>query len=248
MAASVAQLLRIRHAVTALAECDGEHGSAAKSFVRGTYALFHGNQWLAGSLNQYNPDRRIRRSDHTLENIFLAIDRGFADDTAEEMKIQMAKYLIFDALIGNTDRHHENWGILKLPVRGEWSTRIGYLAPSFDHASSLGRELADEGPGKCRREILNAGDVGPYSERAQGRVFWSASDASAPSPLELIRRGSVAFPAILQPALEVLRNIDVDQLDNLTRRIPETWMSPLARRFAFELMGYNLTELRKLAR
>ena len=47
-------------------------------------------------------------------------------------------YLMLDALIGNTDRHHENWGIMT--GRG----RPQVLAPTYDHASSLGRELSDQ--------------------------------------------------------------------------------------------------------
>ena len=44
-----------------------------------------------------------------------------------------AGYLVFDAWIANTDRHHENWGVLI--DRRDGSSR---LAPSFDHGSSLG--------------------------------------------------------------------------------------------------------------
>lgn len=55
-------------------------------------------------------------------------------------------------MIGNVDRHHENWGILRKRVDGEW---YGRLAPTFDHASSLGRELVDTGANKSRERYLN---------------------------------------------------------------------------------------------
>ncbi|TAP39450.1 HipA domain-containing protein [Arthrobacter sp. S39] len=41
-------------------------------------------------------------------------------------------YLLFDALIGNTDRHSENWAI-EITPKGKM-----HLAPSYDHATSLG--------------------------------------------------------------------------------------------------------------
>jgi hypothetical protein len=60
-------------------------------------------------------------------------------------------------LIGNTDRHHENWGILIELQRNHWRVNV---APSFDHASSLGRELRVE-----RQHWLLAADrVGDYVE------------------------------------------------------------------------------------
>lgn len=43
--------------------------------------------------------------------------------------------LLFDALIGNTDRHHDNWGLL-------WSTaHCVRMAPVFDNGTSLGHEI-----------------------------------------------------------------------------------------------------------
>lgn len=49
-----------------------------------------------------------------------------------------AGYLVFDAWISNQDRHEANWSILHSPD-GE-----RYLAPSYDHAASLGSGLDDE--------------------------------------------------------------------------------------------------------
>ncbi len=43
--------------------------------------------------------------------------------------------LLSDALIGNTDRHHDNWGLL-------WSTEnSARMAPVFDNGTSLGHEI-----------------------------------------------------------------------------------------------------------
>jgi len=74
---------------------------------------------------------------------------------------------VLDAVIGNTDRHHENWGILLRRTKRRW---MGMLAPTFDHASSLGRELRDETRGKCRRRLLSENQVGAYSEKATGAI------------------------------------------------------------------------------
>src|SRR5215467_5980582 len=53
-----------------------------------------------------------------------------------------AGVLAFDALIGNTDRHPENWGFLKRIYAAQppgWS-----FAPIFDNGTSLGYELVEE--------------------------------------------------------------------------------------------------------
>lgn len=62
---------------------------------------------------------------------------------------KLAGYFVLDAMICNTDRHHDSWGLLTGPRAFGGNEYI--VAPTFDHASSLGRELQDE----RREEMLN---------------------------------------------------------------------------------------------
>jgi hypothetical protein len=150
-----------------------------------------------------------------------------------------------DALIGNTDRHHENWGILvKRTPRG----RTGIIAPSFDHASSLGRELLDDGPGKCRARILQENRIGQYAENAPGAIYWNADDRRAISPLELVRRAAKLHPDLFGRAFVSLDKLEKESLERIVERVPQGWMSHAARQFAVELMCYNLEQLKEIAR
>ncbi len=240
IAAEVAYRLGIMHAKVVLAKFQGKRGSATESFVRGGRELVHGNQLLKKFVGNYDPDKRFGQSDHTLENIFKVMDLIFKKDEAKKIaKIYIAGYLILDALVGNTDRHHENWGILRKRVGDGWQ---GIVAPSFDHASSLGRELLDE---RRERNLLEK-RVGHYAEKGHGGIYWSESDRKAPSPLKLARRGVREYPQIFAPALGRLHKLSADQIHDIISRVPDKWMSQLAKQFACELMLYNLLELRKL--
>ena len=153
----------------------------------------------------------------------------------------MGSYLVLDALIGNTDRHHENWGILLKSTNAGWNRS---LAPSYDHASSLGRELMDE-----RRDKLLAMDgVGRYVENGRGAVYWSTDGRRGPSPLELVRIAVRHYPEIFSPALERLDGLDESSVKNLVERVPADWMTTSARAFAMALIGYNLRHLREIVR
>jgi hypothetical protein len=246
VAAEIANLLNIRHAKVELAICEGERGSAAESFVGDGSELIHGNQVLAGRVLGYDPGRKFRNADHTLANIWQALESVFVtpEDSARA-KCQFAEYLIVDALIGNTDRHHENWGVLRERGDDRWQE---VLAPSFDHASALGRELLDVGPKQSRSRLLAENRVGHYVENGRGGIHWSESDTTAPSPLQLVRTASADDPALFQKALQKAMVLDMFSLRATVDRIPEDWMSKLARDFALALVGYSLDELRKLLR
>lgn len=240
IAAEIAGRLGIRHARVELAVADARRGSVTESFAGPGVDLWHGNQVLTGADHSYDREATFRHSSHTLKRIWDALEHVFTNpDWARRAKLKIADYIVLDAVIGNTDRHHENWGILRRRVRARL---IGRMAPSFDHASALGRELLDE----RRKLLLDANRVGGYVAKGRGGVYWSEADGRAPSPLELVRRAADGYPDFLSRALGRLEALNEPAVRAIVRRVPADWMSPLARQFAIALVLYNLSELRRL--
>lgn len=240
IAAEVAGSLGIVHAKVELATYKGDRGTITESFARRGRELLHGNNMLAILMPDYDAHQRFHQSHHTLSNIWEALELFFKSNRRIEVtKRHFASYLILDALIGNTDRHHENWGVHIRLTRGSWTS---LLVPSFDHASSLGRELDDT----HRDRRLNEKLVGRYSERGHGGIYWREDEGHGPSPLELVRRAVSDYPVHFSPVLLRLQSLDDNLFEEIVRRVPTDWMSEAARKFATELMLYNLSELRKI--
>ena len=240
IAAEIAFLLDIPHAWVELGTCEGQRGSVSESFVGDNQNLIHGNQLLKDVLSGYDLGRTFHQSSHTIENIWAVIDRIFVDKIdAPQAKIRIAEYLILDALIGNTDRHHENWGILRELHDNQWRYAV---APSFDHASSLGRELqADR-----LNLLLSENRVGNYVEKGRGAIFWSAEDCYGPSPLQLVRCAAVSYPDSFRPALRKTERLNRNAVQEAVHRVPDDWMSSSERKFAIELMTYSHEQLGRL--
>ncbi len=111
-------MLGIPHATVELAEFREEHqkrrGSASESFVADDQELWHGNQIMEWTVAEYDPNIRRGQADHSFENIWSSFERIFNERrVARKNGTVFAGYLILDAVIGNTDRHHENWGLLR---------------------------------------------------------------------------------------------------------------------------------------
>lgn len=250
IAFEIARKLRIPAARVDLAlyrdEAGDEHwGSICRSFSSG-YELYHGNQILAGRYPEYDLDKRYKQSQHTASRIFSSMAIFLNNRSADRYRGLLASYLVLDALIGNVDRHHENWGVLRKRANGGWK---GRLAPTFDHASSLGRELRDAGTKKSRRRHLQELGVSHYTEHARGAVYASESDARAPSPIELVRQclGNPALSPFFATACHrVLRVLPETISEDVVENIPSTWMTPTSRNFAVALLRHNYERLREM--
>ncbi len=242
IAEEVASVLGIRHAKVELAEFEGDRGSATESFARGGRALCHGNELLEWTVGGYDPKKKFHQSEHTLANIFAGMDRVFEKpEAASRAKHTLAEYAVLDALIGNTDRHHENWGLLR-QREGNGLRGILFLAPSFDHATSLGRELLDE----RRNRFLKENRVGGYVEKGRGAIYWSEDERRGPSPLELVRRAVRTYPDLFRPVVLKLAEINESVFSEIVERIPPDWMTFLAREFAVKLLYYNYGQLKEM--
>ena len=242
IAEQVAGLLGIPRGEVELAVFGGARGSATKSFIEDKQELVHGNQILGRTETGYDADMVFRQSSHTLQSVMRGMDRVFElPEAAERAKRQFAEYVALDALIGNTDRHHENWGIVR---RCEGSGWVGSLAPSYDHASSLGRELTDE-----RRDArLRNGGVGRYLERGRGGIYWEQDARRVPNPLRLALLAVERYPDIFVPALRNLDRLSESSIVRIVNRVPDDWMSESARRFAVSIMRYNIAKLQEVVR
>lgn len=185
MAAELCKLLELPHATYELAtwteekngESTGWDGVVTRRMDGRNERLMLGNEVLAGHVNRYpdaEGDRFYVNPKYTLDltlnvlgdkelNIQLDPDWPLPDAVSTVPEAFLG-YLLIDAWIGNTDRHDNNWGVLERST-SEGPDRL--LAPTFDHASSLGRELNDEE----RHERLTTNDknrtVQAYVERCR---------------------------------------------------------------------------------
>jgi len=242
-AAEIAREMGVVAATVELAEYEGRRGCISQNFVDVATgeALIHGNEILAWTVTGYGKAKTFRQSDHTIENIQAAMRGLFPEAEAHSVLTVLAGYIVLDALIGNTDRHHENWG-LKLHLG---SNTPGFqAAPSFDHASSLGRELLDE----RRAELLSEGRVGSYVGKGRGGIFRDSDQRHGENPLRLVQVAARAYPSYFRPALEQVAALNPERIKSILAALPQERTSMLAKEFAVAMIFSARTSLIELLR
>lgn len=90
--------------------------------------------------------------------------------------------------------------------------------------------------------------MGVYAEKGRGAVYWSEDEQRGPSPLELTRRAVRDYPDFFGPELAKLDRLDMRTITDRVDRVPADWMSSTARKFAIELMRYNIEQLSEMFR
>lgn len=248
LAYEIAAKIGVSAAHVELASCANQPGTLSRSFIDAEKRqnLIHGNEILAGQVLGYDPTKKFGQSNHTLDNIQQAIGKLFGDDQKQNILQCLASYLVLDALIGNTDRHHENWGLLSEPVLAEEKI-VGLTltaAPTFDHASSLGRELLD---GRITQILQEKQGVERYVNKGKGAIYRSVAGSRGENPLDLVRLGQQRLPHLFNDALQRLKAIPLADLLALVDKVPPNRMSRLANQFVKMFLTHTYGQLCNLA-
>lgn len=237
VASEIARLLGLPTHHTELALWQGRRGCAVKSFLPSNQSvLVHGNELLGGLIAGYDKEKEWRQTDHTFDNIVTVLGKLFPErKSRRETAARMVGYLVFDALVGNTDRHHQNWGVV-LESRAAVSGGAGFtiqLAPTFDHASSLGRELTDE----ARSRYLTDGTMERYIEKARGGIFANPRARRGLSPIAVARMLAQQFPDFFVPWQARVSELPYVELAEIVDRVPDGRISETARGFVLALLS-----------
>jgi hypothetical protein len=145
-----------------------------------------------------------------------------------------AGYLLFDAWIGNTDRHHENWAVLLNRNDG-----TVHLAPTYDHAASLGSHETDEARGR-RLSTRDAGfTVDAYVRRPMARSALYG-DENDQHPLTMLLAYQLWVGSSATGVwVERLRLIEGRRIETLVGQVPTPPASGPARAFAAAMLKAN---------
>ena len=228
-------------------------GTICKSFIPDVqledeeYDLFHGWQVLQWVVEGYDTSLRFGQREHNIKNITFAMADLMGIITLNPMPHwdhvleELVSYALLDGLIGNTDRHHENWMIAAVAYSDDMRIQV---MPSFDHASSLGRELTDD----RRRNILESDGVLRYLKRGRGAVYVDSKHERALSPLRLARLLCRWNPRFTRRTLDRIGSVSDDEIRMVIQRVPSEFMSDIAKEFAWQVVVTSKRELLRSVR
>lgn len=182
----IAQTLGLPCAQYDFAIWGDKQGVTSPIFVPENGRLVHGNELLAKIIKDYPEKPTYHIREYRISTVVAALQifkertllpMGYVgNDVIKKPLDVFIGYLMFDCLISNPDRHHENWGFVV-----DYVGKKVYLAPTYDHASGLGCRVSDDEIKRRRETTDNRYTVEAFVAKAKSA--FSFKDGKRISPL-----------------------------------------------------------------
>jgi hypothetical protein len=183
----------------------GDCGALIEWFYEDDKAqFFAGGHYMQRLMPEYDRKRGRQHNFHSIQ----AMSRIFTQKGL--LRQDWAKWwceaFLFDALIGNTDRHQDNWGFLSHRTRDQ-KIQLS-LAPLFDNGTSLGHELQTG-----RTKVWHNDQLTAYIARGRHHAKWAKTDERGCNHLDVLLHLRHNFPLQLKAAMMKLAKFDIAVLD-----------------------------------
>lgn len=146
--------------------------------------LIEGLRYLQAYDDTFDPANTALRKQYT----FQLIEKSLQFFSLGKFIDQIVEIIVFDSIIGNSDRHQENWAFIDeysdikelveaMSEPGDvWEAwRFSYqnpkvMAPIYDNGSSLGRELSEE---RVKQLLQDEQQLRKYIEKGTSEIHWN---------------------------------------------------------------------------
>lgn len=157
------------------------------------------------AISYIKKNNETREHFYTLKNIKKCLDM-----LDVKLFYQFLKIIVFDALVGEQDRHEENWGIIR--INGEYK-----LSPLYDNGCNLLREFYKKE--NAEKYYSGQRDFDVYIKRSKALIY--KEDGSKYKHFELIQDLYNRYPEQIKEEIVNLERLTNLKIENIVSKIPD---------------------------
>lgn len=151
-----------------------------------------------------------RNEYYTIDNIKSTLDK-----LNESLFNDFIKIMIFDALVGEQDRHEENWGISI--IQGKYK-----MSPLYDNGCNLLREFKDEN--YAQKYYSEKKDFNAYIKNSKTYIYKN-NEKKRFKHFELIEFLYSCYSEVVKQELDNLNKLTNDIISEIVESIPDDLMT-----------------------
>lgn len=165
-----------------------------------------GNTEHIDAVSYLNIHDNERPKYYTISNI-----KRVLDDLDEDLFNDFIKIMVFDALVGEQDRHEENWGIETVDNKYK-------ISPLYDNGCNLLRNFKDES--YAEQYYNKTRDFDKYINNSKTYIY-KEDNKSRYKHFELIEYLNSMYHDVVQKEIRNLRKLTDDVIYDIVDRIPD---------------------------
>lgn len=123
--------------------------------------------------------------------------------------------IVFDALVGNGDRHQDNWGITRHDKKSDT-----FISPLYDNSACLGRELTLE---KIKKYLNDDSEFLRYINRSRAKIGWQ--DIKKEKHFALIKKLYFLYPQQISVLINQLEMLTDKKIEDIVEGLPDSVIS-----------------------
>jgi hypothetical protein len=194
----------------------------------------------------YDRDKGKQHNFQTISQICLSFQKKYPALSFNWIA-DWAKIFLFDALIGNTDRHQNNWGIILAREYNEIDASNNVInirvTPAFDNGTSMGYEVL---PSRFKHfETKRRMEI--YVSKGKHHMKWELNDAHGMQHGEMLSQLISIYPETHQIMLDCLLGVDnavfEKILNNLIKFDIPIKLTPERANFMLQLINFRYKRL-----
>jgi hypothetical protein len=191
-------------------------GTVIYSFLGDGERLVHGGEIFAGQYDGFDPWDYKSHTYQRLRKIMIL----------PAISLRVHEMLLFDALVGNVDRHVNNWGFV--------SNSFQYFAPIFDNGSTLIARCDEE---KCGHVLRDRPQFDGLVRNCDSRIYWDCGDRCEKlRHFDFVRRLIRDYAKDVRSVEGRFKTISSAQLTACLDEVPEDWLGPTQLKVAAQLI------------
>lgn len=180
------------------------------------------------AVSYINKDSSQRKEFYTINNIKKCLDNINGTLFNDFLKI-----MVFDALIGETDRHEENWGITK-------SGNSYKISPLYDNGCNLLRNFKDENFAK--KYYNKEKDFESYIKGGKSLIY-KDDHITRYNLIELIEYLYKLYPFKIKEEINNLNKLSDDKIKEIVNKIPDNLINDKHKEYIINYLKKRKTML-----
>lgn len=242
----IAQTLGLPCAQYDFAIWGDKQGVTTPIFVPENGRLVHGNEVLAKVFKDYPEKATYHIREYKISTVIgiliilkdtVSLPIGYiGNDVIQKPLDVFIGYLMFDCLISNPDRHHENWGFIL-----DYEKEKVCLAPTYDHASGLGCRVSEDEIIRRRETKDNRYTVEAFVSKAKSA--FSQKDGKRISPLLAFLTAAKQNSEASNYWLDKIEKLSLGTMVNIFNQVPKQLITKNSIMFAVDILNANRLRL-----